>query len=247
MSLLDQFEEFRRAIAIDEPMLEPDPNGIADRGTDAPIDLLTVVSEWTALRHEIKQQNMLQQKTSVSLDAALQAIDELRERTERERDEAGEQWEEDVEQLREQVEQQSQARFRTMALGVLPALDSLDFAIGHWEQSSSEHARQAVPWIGRRQHQTLGTVIASSSEGLRRIRERFLQWLGESGVSPIETAGRPFDPATMMAVGRHPVATGEPAGRVYSEARRGYMLDQRLLRAAEVVVSVTQTAGLNDQ
>lgn len=247
MSLLDQFEEFRRAIAIDEPMLESDPNGIADQGTEPPLDLFTLVAEWSALRHEIKQQNMLQQRTALSLADALQAIEELRARIESERIEAGERREQDLGQIRDRLEQQSQARFRQMALGAIPALDSLDFAIRHWEESSSDYSRQPVPWLGRRHYQSLGVIIASSGEGLRGIRDRFLQWLAESGVEPIGTTGRAFDSATMMAVGTHQAAAGEPTGHVHSESLRGYMLDRRLLRAAEVVVTVQQTTGSNNR
>jgi len=61
-------------------------------------------------------------------------------------------------------------------------------------------------------------------------------------VTPIETVGRPFDPATHQAVVS---VTSEkvPEQHVVDEFQRGYRLHDRILRAAMVSVATGQTDG----
>ena len=80
-----------------------------------------------------------------------------------------------------------------------------------------------------------------SAEDLKRGVEMILRQLDELlrryGVVPIETADRAFDPAVHEAVARRESAdVDEPV--VDEEYQKGYMLHERLLRPARVVVTV---------
>jgi molecular chaperone GrpE len=55
-------------------------------------------------------------------------------------------------------------------------------------------------------------------------------------VKPIETVGQMFDPNLHQAVASESVP-GVPDGEIVEELRRGYLLGDRLLRAAMVKVA----------
>jgi molecular chaperone GrpE len=64
-------------------------------------------------------------------------------------------------------------------------------------------------------------------------------------VVPVETAGQPFDPAKHQAVTS--VASEEvPERHVVDELQRGYLLHDRILRAAMVTVSKGRTNGASE-
>jgi molecular chaperone GrpE (heat shock protein) len=65
-------------------------------------------------------------------------------------------------------------------------------------------------------------------EAIRVLEKEFLRVLAKAGVAPIETAGKPFDPAF------HEAVAIEPGGTVLEEVRRGWMIGDRVLRAASV-------------
>jgi molecular chaperone GrpE len=55
-------------------------------------------------------------------------------------------------------------------------------------------------------------------------------------VQPVESVGAAFDPATQQAVAQVPSDT-VPANHVVEEYQKGYLLHDRILRAAMVSVS----------
>lgn len=69
-------------------------------------------------------------------------------------------------------------------------------------------------------------------DGLRLMYRKLLALLEASGVRPIEADGQKFDPRIHEAVAH---VDGEE-GKVLSEVQRGYMLHDRVLRPAMVVV-----------
>lgn len=227
MSLLDEFERFRHAIAIDDAPLAA--IGLASDDPDAEaaasVDLATLVAEWNALRHEIKQQNKASLQESRAITSTLESIRELRASIE------------DA-QRAQSTGERSGAMPRERVLSLLPAIDALDFAIGHWEAALAEHRATRRPWLGARHYDALGAALASGAEGSRTTRERFIRWLGDTGVVRIETIGRSFDTADMMAVGRELTRDPGRVGIVASERLAGYRHGNDLLRPADVVVFV---------
>jgi len=73
--------------------------------------------------------------------------------------------------------------------------------------------------------------------GMDMVRKQFAEFLAAHGVTPVEVApGDEFDHATQEAVAQEPSDEIE-AGRVLRVVRRGFMMRDRLLRPATVVVS----------
>lgn len=97
---------------------------------------------------------------------------------------------------------------------VLPVLDSVDLALS----SLGEDAPSGIV------------------EGLQMIKRQFLSAVERFGVKPIESRGRAFDPTRHEAVSQvH--SDIHPAGQVVDEMRPGYLMGERLLRPAMVMVS----------
>jgi molecular chaperone GrpE len=69
-------------------------------------------------------------------------------------------------------------------------------------------------------------------DGLRLIYRKMMALLDNAGVKPIEADGKPFDPKFHEAVAH----VEGPENQVISEVQRGYMLHDRVLRPAMVVV-----------
>jgi len=72
-------------------------------------------------------------------------------------------------------------------------------------------------------------------DGVRLIHQRFNNVLEEHGVSAFESEGKTFDPAIHEAMTMID-GNGEQSGTVYSEYRRGYLMNGKLLRPARVAV-----------
>lgn len=65
-------------------------------------------------------------------------------------------------------------------------------------------------------------------EAVRILEKEFLRVLAKTGVTPIETAGKAFDPLY------HDAVAMEPGGSQLEEVRRGWLFDNKVLRAASV-------------
>lgn len=76
-------------------------------------------------------------------------------------------------------------------------------------------------------------------EGVRMVLTQFLQIMAGFGVTIIDAKpGAAFDPNYHEALAHHPVDADQEAGRIVEEITPGYLLNGRLLRAAQVTVSV---------
>ena len=104
---------------------------------------------------------------------------------------------------------------QALMLELLPVLDHLQLGI----QAACAH--QADP---------------AFREGLAMIFDQLMGVLSKFGLSPIETENQVFDPNRFEALNTLPSAT-EPEGAVLALVRRGYMLRNKLLRPAQVIVS----------
>ena len=74
-------------------------------------------------------------------------------------------------------------------------------------------------------------------EAIRILEKEFLRVLAKSGVVPIETAGTAFDPAF------HEAVAVDPGGTLLEEVRRGWMIGDRVLRAASVRIVKPKEPG----
>ena len=98
---------------------------------------------------------------------------------------------------------------------ILPFVDNLERAVNHSEKTED---------------------IQSLVEGIRLTVQQLLQTLNKFGVSPIESLGKPFDPTMHEAMLVVETDQHEP-NQIVEEFQKGYLLNNRLLRAATVSIS----------
>ncbi len=77
-------------------------------------------------------------------------------------------------------------------------------------------------------------------EGVRMIRANLEAALISEGARQIDAAGQPFDPNTMEAITTIPPTEEHPAGMVVEVLESGWMLHDRVLRPARVVVTAVE-------
>ena len=120
---------------------------------------------------------------------------------------------------RAQREKEDAIRFANdhILRNIIPVLDNLERAI--------EHARVATDDQG------------SLLEGVEMTLSQFHKVLESSGVTPIEAMGHPFDTNFHQAMGQIPTGD-QPPNTVVQELQKGYLLNNRLLRPAMVMVSM---------
>jgi len=78
-------------------------------------------------------------------------------------------------------------------------------------------------------------------QGVEMLYRQMLDALNRTGIVAIEAEGKPFDPHLHEAVSREENPDFDE-GTVTKELRRGYLLKEKLLRAAQVVVAVRPQA-----
>ncbi len=98
---------------------------------------------------------------------------------------------------------------------ILPILDSLDRALDHAETTKD---------------------IEKFIEGLKIIHGQLLNCLEKYGVKKVETVGQEFDPNIHEAI-QSVESSEHESNKVVEEFEKGYLLNDRLLKAAKVSVS----------
>ncbi len=74
--------------------------------------------------------------------------------------------------------------------------------------------------------------------GFAQIKNQLCDFLKKEGIEAIEVLGKPFNPATMEAVGEAEAeAEGGDEGTIVDELQRGYTLHGKLIRPAKVKVA----------
>jgi molecular chaperone GrpE len=102
-----------------------------------------------------------------------------------------------------------------LAAELLPALDNLDRAT-----AAAKAAGETGPLV----------------QGVGMVQSQILDVLRRHGITRIEAQGQPFDPNLHQAVMQQPSNT-VPPGTVLQVLEPGYMIHERVLRPASVVVS----------
>jgi molecular chaperone GrpE len=100
---------------------------------------------------------------------------------------------------------------------LLTAVDNLERAIDHARRSG-------------------GGDLESLLQGVELVRKDLSTALTKHGVAAIDAVGRPFDPALHEAMAQAPDDSVAP-NTVIEELQKGYLLRDRLLRPARVIVS----------
>lgn len=130
----------------------------------------------------------------------------------------------DMENLRKRTQREKEdlAKFanENILREILPVIDNLERAVEHAEQADSSD----------------GLL-----EGVKMTLTQFSQVLNRFGVEPIDSIGKPFDPALHQAMGQLESAE-HPVNTVVQQMQKGYRLNERLLRPAFVMVAKTPSA-----
>ncbi len=80
------------------------------------------------------------------------------------------------------------------------------------------------------------TDVEAMKQGLDLIYAKFIAFLKQNGVSPIETLDRDFDTAYHEAITTIPAPTEAQKGKVIDSVQKGYMMRDKVIRYAKVVV-----------
>lgn len=78
--------------------------------------------------------------------------------------------------------------------------------------------------------------IKAVAEGVELIYSKFMSYLSQQGVKPIEAAGLPFDTEHFDAVATIPAPDESLKGKVIDCVQTGYTLYDKVIRHAKVVV-----------
>ena len=97
---------------------------------------------------------------------------------------------------------------------VLPAVDNLELALSNAKEKAED------PFV----------------KGVQLVYDTLLKSLKDHGAEPFESVGKDLDTAKMEAIATLPSADIEE-GKVSIESKKGWMLKDKVLRAAQVVVS----------
>ena len=97
---------------------------------------------------------------------------------------------------------------------VLPAVDNLQLALANAKDNAED------PFV----------------KGVKLVYDTLLKSLKDHGAEPFDSVGKELDTETMEAIATLPSADIEE-GKVSIESKKGWMLKDKVLRAAQVVVS----------
>lgn len=108
---------------------------------------------------------------------------------------------------------------------ILPVLDNFERALTHAQSPQQQES----------------PVLKSLVSGIQMVHKQLLDTLKSQGLSRIQSLGEVFDPHKHEAIAHVPEEG--PEDIVIQEHEAGYMLHDRLLRAAKVNVRVAPAAG----
>lgn len=103
---------------------------------------------------------------------------------------------------------------------VLPAVDNLELALSNAKEKAED------PFV----------------KGVQLVYDTLLKSLKDHGAEPFESVGKDLDTARMEAIATLP-SPDVPEGKVSIESKKGWMLKDKVLRAAQVVVSSGKPGG----
>ena len=100
-------------------------------------------------------------------------------------------------------------------IGLLPVIDDFERALDTMKKTTDPKA---------------------VAEGVELIYSKFMDYLGRQGVKPIEAVGQPFGTEMFEAVAMIPAPDEAQKGRVIDCVQTGYVLNDKVIRHAKVVV-----------
>lgn len=180
--------------------------------TDESITPSDIASQATISHMEYKELLTKLNETEEKLNSSHAAIEDYKNQLLRNQAE--------LDNIRKRTEKDIQNFYKygleKFVMGLLPVIDSLERGMSI-EVGENEFARQV-------------------HAGLEMTLKLLLDVLNKSGVSPVNPLGEAFDPAFHQAVSTQENASAEP-NSVLQVLQKGYLLNDRLMRPALVVVA----------
>jgi molecular chaperone GrpE len=127
----------------------------------------------------------------------------------------------DMENYKKLALQETTERVRAARAAVL--LDLLQVVDDFERALAADHATDPEAWV----------------EGVEMIERKFYQFLEHKDLSPIATEGQKFDPRFHEALGEAP----GPSGQIVAQVQKGYLLADRVMRPARVIVGNGESGG----
>ncbi|CCH01104.1 GrpE protein [Fibrella aestuarina BUZ 2] len=86
--------------------------------------------------------------------------------------------------------------------------------------------------------QSIGTSAdpAAALEGIKLIHNKFVKTLEGKGLKPMTSKGEPFNADLHESVTQFPAPSDDLKGKVIDEVERGYLLNDKVIRYAKVIV-----------
>jgi len=109
-----------------------------------------------------------------------------------------------------------QTASKDVILNVLPVIDDMERALKSMESSESM-PKEAV-------------------EGMSLIYKKLYSILEKNGLKPMNAQGKDFDPDLHEAITQFAAPTPDMVGKVIDEVEKGYLLNDKVIRFAKVVV-----------
>ncbi len=100
-------------------------------------------------------------------------------------------------------------------VSLLPVVDDLERALSNMEKA---------------------TDVAAVKEGTDLIYQKFMKTLAQNGVKPIETEQKELDTDFHEAIALVPAPQEEQKGKIIDCVQKGYLLNEKVIRHAKVVV-----------
>lgn len=104
---------------------------------------------------------------------------------------------------------------KDIILSVIPTIDDFERAI-----QAAENAKD----------------IESVKEGMILIKNKMFSQLQQRGLKEMESVGEPFDASKHEAITEIPAPNEEMKGKVIDQVEKGYLLNEKIIRYAKVVV-----------
>lgn len=201
----------------------------ADSENDAPADLEDEVPDENgeAEADDLSESEQKIQELTEKVEALEEERDELNDRVLRKAAE--------FENYRRRMDREKKRRRQAGMLEVIePVLEVLD---------DFERSIDAAEEL--QENQDPEAAYDSLKGGVEMVFRKFRDTLENLGVEPIEAEGKPFDENFHEAMMRQPSDEAEP-GTVLQEIRKGYRMEDRVIRHSRVVVASEPSDGEDD-
>ncbi|MBK5938656.1 nucleotide exchange factor GrpE [Halochromatium roseum] len=217
-------ERFR--LYLDQPPAATQANaslfGDAEENAPKAPDLFSLLAEVAALKNEVKLESRQFKMALDEFRGLFEALQSAQTRLEQEQ-----------QRRREQERGARRREHKALLLELLELRDRLQAG----QASTAGYKPKGL--FGRRRAREFAAAMA---EGLAMNLRRLDETLARRGVRPLPALGKTFDPHRMHAA-ELAFDPEIPVGQVIAERRPGFLLEDELLRIAEVVVNRPEAVG----